>query len=133
MRSLAFIGRWQPKQLVIHEVWQAKHVILLSAWASSVSLAGASPHVVPSRRMVLASRERSERLGLARAHAEVGSIESSTCTTSHCRSLVTVERWISVSPRHWKRRWPNGVVEQREVAAAGRRGRAGRLERAPWR
>ena len=23
LRSLAFMGRWQPKQLVIHDVWQA--------------------------------------------------------------------------------------------------------------
>ncbi len=50
--------------------------------------AGASPHVVPSRRTVLARRERSERLGLATDHAEAGSIVSSTWTTSHCRSLV---------------------------------------------
>ena len=62
------------------------------------SLAGTSPQVVPSRRSVLASRDFSARLGLATAHVEAGSMESSTCTTSHCRSFVTVERWISVSP-----------------------------------
>ena len=107
--SLAFMGRWQPKHDVTHEVWQEKHVMRLSACASCLSSAGASPQVVPSRRTVLDSRERSARLGFLAAHAEPGVIVSRTCTTSHSRSLVTVERWTSVSPRHWKRRGPNGV------------------------
>src|SRR5215813_2227306 len=115
------MGRWQPKQDVTHEVWQAKHVIRPSPCARSLSSA-ASPQVVPFLRSVLASRERSAALGFFCAHAEAGLIESITCTTSHCRPLVTVERWMSLSPCHSKR-WPSGEFSnERSVPPGGAAG-----------
>src|SRR5437899_9810635 len=84
----------------------------LSAWARSVasrSLATALPHVLPSRRSVLAKRDRRALSTLAIDHAEAGSMVSATWLSSHWRSFVTIERWINVSPRHWNRRCANGV------------------------
>src|SRR6059036_1373450 len=58
-----------------------------------------------------------ERLG------EAGSIVSATCVTVHCRPSVTIDRWVSASPSHWNRRWPNGVRrDDRSVPPAGAAG-----------
>src|SRR5882672_8238727 len=52
--SFARIGRWQPKQPVVHDVWHVKHSILPDVCASSASLFGSAPQLFPSVRIVLA-------------------------------------------------------------------------------
>src|SRR5256885_9866217 len=90
---------------------------------ASPSLGTAAPQAAPSRRSVLARRDFALRSGLARAHGEAGSIVSATCVTVHCRPSVTIERWVSASPSHWNRRWPNGVRrDDRSVPPAGAAG-----------
>src|ERR1017187_9994863 len=54
--ALAFIERWQPKQLVIHDEWHAQQDIRSSLCARRSGAALARPHVTPSFSMVLASR-----------------------------------------------------------------------------
>src|SRR2546425_3605433 len=100
----------------------------MRAWAcassrASPSLGTAAPQTAPSRGSVLARRDFALRWGLARAHGEAGSIVSATCVTVHCRPSVTIERWVSASPSHWNRRWPNGVRrDDRSVPPAGAAG-----------
>src|SRR5262245_12099188 len=130
-RSLAYIGRWQPAQLVIHDEWQVKQVILLSGWAMSLPPSGTSPQVVPSLRIVLASRDRS----LYRAWP--GVIESMVWGTSHCLPCSTIDRWMIVSPETLNRRWPNGVWSDARLvppsgAAAADVFRVARASMVPW-
>src|SRR2546427_9738353 len=95
----------------------------LSAWARSVasrSLATALPHVLPSRRSVLAKRDRRALSALAIHQAEAGPMVSATWLSSHSRTFVTIVRWINLAPRHWNRRGPNGVRHaQRAVPPGG--------------
>ena len=51
--SLARWFRWQPKQLVIQDVWHVWQVKRSAVWARR-SLATAVPHVFPSRCIVFA-------------------------------------------------------------------------------
>ncbi len=76
----AFIGKWQPKQLVAHDEWHTWQVMasLLCAsltWRSCVS-AGTSPQVTPSRWSVLAYALRALYM------LDVGSTVSTVCGTS---------------------------------------------------
>jgi hypothetical protein len=91
--QLAWIGRWQPAQLVVHDRWQEKQVILSLPCASPPSRAGSS----------LARAAFALYFGLP------GVTVSFTSVMTHSRSLSIAERCTSLPPIHSKRLRPSCV------------------------
>src|ERR1051326_2159188 len=87
MRWLAIMGKWQPKQLVVHELWQGKQVMRLSECGRLCRSEGRLPQALPSFKMVFARRDCSLKCGAP------GVMVSFTCTTSHSTFWSMEERW----------------------------------------